>query len=153
MSELYQTEKVPMTESDRDRMNGEHVKCQLELETLKGEKRDSSSMYRVKIRELEEKIHTLASQLDEGSFDRRYEVIEEPDDARLMVAIKRKDTGQLVATRTMTEVEKTAAAKRKQADLFPDGEPNDTEPPPPRLRGFRGGKSKAKAKTKNGARV
>ncbi len=145
MSELYQTEKVPMTESDRDRMNGEHVKCQLELETLKGEKRDSSSMYRVKIRELEEKIHTLCSQLDEGSFDRRYEVLEEPDDARMMIVVKRKDTGEFVTARTMTEVEKAAAHKRKQQALFPDGEEGDTEPPPAKLRGFRGGKSKARS--------
>ncbi len=149
MSDLYQTEKVPMTELDRDRMNAEHVKCQLELETLKEEKRDVSSVYRVKIRELEEKIHTLASQLDEGSFDRRYEVTEEPDDARLMMVVKRKTTGETINVRSMTEVEKAAAHKRKQALLFPDGEPNDTEPPPPKLRGFRGGKSKARAKGKN----
>ncbi len=149
MSDLFHTEKVPMTELDRDRMNGEHVKCQLELETLKEEKRDVSSVYRVKIRQLEEKIHTLASQLDGGEFERRFEVIEEPDDARLMIVIKRKTTGELVTTRTMTEVEKAAAHKRKQKELFPDGEPHDTEPPPPRMRGIRGGKSKARAKTKN----
>lgn len=147
MSELYQTEKVEMSEADRERMNDEHVKSQLELEACKEEKRDVNSMYRVKIRQIEEKIHTLATQLDEGKFDRRYEVIEEPDDARLMMVINRKDTGALVSTRPMTEVEKAAAQKRKQPELFDDE--SDTERPPP-ARGIKLGKPKAAKK--NGKR-
>jgi hypothetical protein len=152
MPELYQTEKKPMTEGDRLRVSGEHAKSQLELETLKEEKRDVSSMYRVKIRELEEKIHTLAVQLDEGAFELKFEVIEEPDDARLMIDIKRRDTGERVNTRPMTEAEKEAAQKRKQRDLFPDGE-GDTEPPPPNVRNLRSARGSAgRSKKKNGRR-
>lgn len=151
MSDLYQTEKVPMNDADRAQMNEEHVTTQLELETLKQEKRDVSSVYRVKIRELEEKIHTLATQLDEGEVDRRYEVIEEPDDERMMIDVKRKDTGERVTARTMTEVEKEASRKRKQQVLFPDD--GDTEPAAPKggkvTRGIFGGKGKPK---KNGKR-
>jgi hypothetical protein len=152
MADLYQTEKVPMSAADRERMNADHVKCQLELETLKEEKRDVSSVYRVKIRELEEKIHTLAQQLDEGAFERKFEVIEEPDDARQLVDIKRKDTGERVDTRPMTELEKEAARKRKQQELFPDGEPGDTEPPPPNVRSLRGARGKPPRGKKNGRR-
>lgn len=153
MNDLYQTEKVPMSDDDRARMNELHVKTQLELETLKEEKRDVSSVYRVKIRELEEKIHTLATQLDEGEFDRRFEVVEEPDDERMMIDIKRKDTGERVTARQMTEVEKEAARKRKQTELFPDDETADTEPPP----GLHGvgnirGPRKAKPKKSKGRR-
>lgn len=150
MGDLYQTEKVPMTESDRSRMNDEHVKAQLELETLKEEKKDVSSVYRVKIRELEEKIHTLATQLDDGTFDRRFEVTEEPDDERQMIDVKRADTGERVNTRTMTEVEKEAARKRKQQELFPEEAGDDTDRPPPgKLRGLRGGKGKPKKTRKH----
>jgi len=149
---LYETEKKTMTDADRARMNDEHVKAQLELENLKEEKRDVSSVYRVKIRELEEKIHTLATQLDEGTFEVKFEVIETPDDERQMIEITRKDTGERVNARPMTEVEKEASRKRRQGDLFSDEANGDTEPPPPvNLRSLRGGKPKGKGK-KNGKR-
>lgn len=147
MTALFDTEKRPMSAEDRARMNDEHVKRQLELETLKEEKRDVSAVYRVKIRELEEKIHTLATQLDAGVFEVSFEVLEVPDDARQMIAIQRKDTGQEINVRPMTEAEKEAARKRRQVEMFAEGTEGDTERPAPLPRT----RSKAKKPTgKNG---
>lgn len=142
MGQLFETEKKSMSETDKLRIGAEHAKNALELEALKQEKRDNNSVFRVKIRELEEKIHTLAAQLDEGAFDVQFEVGEVPDDARLMMVIERVDTKQVIKTRPMTEIEKEAARKRKQGALFDDnGKPvSDTERPPAR------GKGKGKGK-------
>src|SRR6185369_16343895 len=115
--------------------------CQLELEALKEEKSDVTRMFRVKIRETEEKIHTLAAQLDEGTFERKFEVVEEPDDERLLIDIKRKDTGERIDTRPMTELEKESVRQRRQGELFGDSETEPAPPPdsPPRLRPINGG--------------
>ena len=79
-------------------------------------------------------------------------MIETPDDERQMIEITRKDNGERVNARPMTEVEKEASRKRRQGDLFPDEANADTEPPPPvNLRSLRGGKPKGKGK-KNGKR-
>jgi hypothetical protein len=143
---LFETEKKPMNETDKLRVGSEHASAALELEELKQEKRDNNSVYRVKIRELEEKIHTLAQQLDEGAFDVQFEVVEVPDDARLMMVIRLKDNDREINVRPMTEVEKAAAQKRKQGDLFDEN--GDTERPPPngargkRPRAARGAKAK-----------
>ena len=142
---LYETEKKPMNEDDRLRLGAEQAALNLELEKLKEEKKDVSSVYRVKIRETEDKIHTLATQLDEGAFDVKFEVVEIPDDARQMIAIQRKDTGREINVRPMTEAEKEASRKRRQGELF-ESEESDTERPP--ARGLRG----AKPKKKNGKR-
>jgi hypothetical protein len=148
---LYETEKKPLDEGDRLRLGAEQAALSLELGKVKEEKKDVSSVYRVKIRELEEKIHTIASSLDEGAFEVKFEVLEEPDDERQVIDVKRKDTGERINTRPMTEVEKEASRKRKQGELFPD-EVSDTEPPPGKVRGLFGRNPKAKAPKKNGRR-
>ena len=145
MGAMFDVEKKPMTETDRLAIGAEHAKRQIELEALKEEKKDVTAVYRVKIRELEEKIHTLAAELDAGEFDVKFEVVEVPDDERMVMAIERKDTHELVKTRPMTEGEKEAARKRKQTELFPpagDDGPHDTEPAPPRIPRPRNGKKK-----------
>jgi len=147
MGALYDTEKKTMSVDDRARMNEEHVKRQLELETLKEEKRDVSAVYRVKIRELEEKIHTLATQLDEGIIEVRFEVLEVPDDSRMMIAVQRKDTLEEINVRPMTEAEKEASRKRRQVEMFEEGEENDTERPPPG-NGRRAKKKNGRAKSR-----
>lgn len=143
---LYETEKKPMNEEDRLRLGSEQAALNLELDKLKEEKRDVSAVYRVKIRETEEKIRTLATQLDEGAFEVKFEVVEIPDDARHMIVIQRKDTGREINVRPMTEAEKEASRKRRQGELFDgDGEEGgDTERPAKKLRGLRGGKKPGK---------
>jgi len=140
---LYQSEKKPMSEADKLRIAAEHATAQLDLESLQEEKRENNSMYRVKINQAKEKVHTLAVQLDEGAFDVQFEVLEEPDDARLMMVIRRKDNGREMGTRPMTEVEKASAQKRKQVDLFDKNDKHDTEPaPPPNGKAKRNGRGK-----------
>ena len=149
MGQLFESEKKSMNETDKLRIGAEHARNALELEALKQEKRDNNSVFRVKIRELEEKIHTLAAQLDEGAFDVQFEVAEVPDDGRLLMVIERADNGQTIKTRPMTELEKEAARKRKQGALFDEN--GDTERPPPAPRGK--GKSKGKVNGKARARA
>jgi hypothetical protein len=141
MPDLYKTEKVPMTPADRERLNVEHVTAQLELERMKDEKRSVNRVYRVGINKLEEQISSLAKELDEGAFERKFEVLEVPDDNRMLVSILRAETKELVDTRPMNEVEKEAARGRKQGDLPFEGD-GDTEPPPPRMPRAKAGRGK-----------
>jgi hypothetical protein len=143
---LYGTEKKAISTEDRVRMNAEQNARELELGRLKEERSTVAHMYRVKVKELEEKILSVAGALDEGAFDVRFEVVEVPDDARQMIAVQRKDTGAQINVRPMTEVEKEASRRRKQTDMFEDG---DDDAPVKLLSNARNGKSKAK---KNGKR-
>jgi hypothetical protein len=139
-----------MTEADRLQLGAEQAGLNLELDKLKEEKKDVNAVYRVKIRETEEKIHTLAAQLDEGAFEVKFEVVEVPDDARQMISIRRRDNDAQINVRPMTEAEKDASRKRRQGDLFEgEGEKGDGAERAP-VRGIFG--SKGKSKKKNGKR-
>lgn len=131
---LFQTETVPLNDSDREQLSDELVQAQLELDALRDEKRRIVSVFGTKIKALEQRTLRLATELNEGEHEVKFEVVEEPDDARFMMRIVRKDTGREVSVRPMTEVERTEAQRRKQVDMFEGG---DTErpPPPPKGRG------------------
>jgi hypothetical protein len=147
MGQLFETEKKPITETDKLRLGADLARADLALVTMKEEKRDTSRAYRVKINELEDTIESLSRQLNNGVVEYSFEVEEVPDDARQMIVIMRKGTNQQINTRQMTEAEKIACAKRRQPELFDDdGNPiHDTERPP------RGSPMRSPRAKKNGA--
>lgn len=148
MGQLFETEKKPITETDKLRLGADLARADLALVTMKEEKRDTSRAYRVKINELEDSIESLSRQLNNGVVEHSFEVEEVPDDARQMIIVMRKGTNQPVGDpRQMTEAEKIASAKRRQPELFDDeGNPiRDTDRPP------RGSAMKSPRAKKNGA--
>lgn len=138
---LYETEQRDMTERDRIAAGAELAKRNIEIQAVKDERSAVSRLYRVKLKDLEDIRDTLSTQIDEGKIKERFEVVEVPDDARFMIQILRKDTNELWNTRPMTEGEREAARRRKQGDLFEDGD-GDTDPPPPMPRLPRAAKKK-----------
>lgn len=149
MEDLFQTEKKPITQADRDQLGSDLAKVDITIKGLKEEKADVNRSFRVKIRQLEDQSHTLSRQLDSGEVEHRFAVEEVSDDARLKVRVVRKDTGAEVSVRPMNEAEKLAAQKRKQPDLF-DGE-RDPDRPPARRSGVVAKAAKGKpAKRRNG---
>lgn len=125
---LFETEKRPMTEKDRLSVGAELARINLTILMVRDESSAVARVYRVRLQELEDQRNALSTQLDEGVVETRFEVIEVPDDARLMMRILRKDTEQPLTARPMNEAEREAARKRKQVDLF-DGDEDLPRPP------------------------
>jgi hypothetical protein len=126
MGQLFETEKKPITETDRKRLAGELATADRTLIALKGEKGNVSRAYRVRIRELEEKVDTLSRQLDDGVVELKFEVNEVPDDASQSIQIWRLDTNERITSRPMNEAEKEASRKRRQLELPLDGKGKHT---------------------------
>ena len=125
---LFETEKRTMTEKDRLAVGAELARINLAILVVRDESSAVARVYRGKLQELEDQRNALSTQLDEGAVEIRFEVIEVPDDARMMIQILRKDTEQPLSTRPMNEAEREAARKRKQGDLF-DGDEDLPRPP------------------------
>lgn len=164
MGQLFETEKKPLTETDTLRLGAELAGTAGELIELKEEKSNVSRSYRVRIRELEEKVEALSRQLNDGVVEKKFEVEEVPDDSRKMIQILRKDTREQLTVRPMNEAEKEASRKRQQADLPFDGESESNGdgalagpgPGPRRGKGAKASaapKGKAKARSTNGKRA
>lgn len=116
-SKFYEREEKPMSEGDRTKVSASLAEIDQEIKSVKEEKRNVNSKYRVRINDLEKRQDVLSRQIIDGVMEISFEVIEEHDDERLMVDIMRKDGGQRLSTRPMTEPEKAAASKRKQLKI------------------------------------
>jgi hypothetical protein len=134
---IYDTEERPMSEADRTKVGDELADVEQQIKAVEEEKRNVNTNYRVRIRKLKERADVLSRQWKDGVIEVSFEVVEVHDDERLIVDVERRDTGQRVTSRPMTEPEKEAARRRKQGKLF-DGDDDegehDTEPPPAKKR-------------------
>lgn len=117
MGQLFETEKKPITETDRIRLGSELAQLDQELIATKAEKSKVSRTYRLKVDDLEGKIKKVSSQLAEGEVELDFEVEEIPDDARQFIDILRTDTNERINSRPMNEAEKEASRKRRQPEL------------------------------------
>lgn len=113
-AKLFDHEEKTMSEEDRQKVSGALAEIDQEIKSVKEEKRNVNSKYRVRINDLEKRQDVLSRQIIDGVVEVSFEVLEEHDDDHMMVHIIRKDTGRKVSTRQMTEPEKEAARKRKQ---------------------------------------
>ena len=117
MTQLFETEKRPITDADRIKLGTELAAVDQRLAEVKAEKSGVSKVYGGRIRELEQKVEVLARQLADGVVFDQFEIDECPDDARQLIEIWRKDTNQLVRSRPMNEAEKAECVKRRQTGL------------------------------------
>jgi uncharacterized protein (DUF885 family) len=139
MGQLYSTEKKAITDADKVRLGAELAAADRALIETKEEKTDVSRNYRVRIRNLEEQVASLARQLDTGVVENKFPIEEVPDDARGMINVLRADTKELVDSRQMNEAERAEMRKRKQGELFEEGEEDEDDDEAPKPRNGGGG--------------
>lgn len=120
----YATEKKPITDDERIQLGGELAAVDQKLADVKGEKSAVAKVYGGRIRELEQAVLSLSRQLADGVIEHKFEIEELPDDSRQVIAIMRKDTGELFNSRPMNEAEKEASRKRKQPELSFEADEN-----------------------------
>jgi len=114
---LYETEERPMSETDRTMTGDELADVEQQLKAVEEEKKNVNTNYRVRIRKLKERADVLSRQWKDGVVEVSFDVVEEHDDATLMVNIVRKDTNKKISARPMTEPEKEAARRRRQKSI------------------------------------
>jgi len=137
---IYDTEERPMSDTDRTKVGDELADVEQQIKAVEEEKKNVNTNYRVRIRKLKERADVLSRQWKDGVIEVSFEVVEVHDDERLIVDVERKDTGQRLTSRPMTEPEKEAARRRKQGKLFDGADDDDgdgrrdTEPAPAKPR-------------------
>lgn len=122
---MIETEKKPLSEANRIKLGGELAELERRLIAVEGERRETVTRFRLDIRSIRERMDSVSQQLTDGFFEEQFEVVEEFDDARFMVDVKRKDNGKRISARQMTEAERSAAMERRQGGLF-DGKGKPT---------------------------
>jgi hypothetical protein len=121
---------VQLTAAERDERSVEMSKCELVIETLKGEQSELGRAVKNHARRRNELGHAL----DKGSEERELLCTWVPDYAKNVFRLTRPDTREVIDTRPMSAVD-------RNVDLFPDAV--DTKlPKPPRA---------PRAKTKHAA--
>lgn len=115
---MIETEKKALTETKRIQLGNELGELERTLTRTENERRETNTKYRLDIRGVRERMAKVSEQLTDGFFEEEFEVIEEFDDARFMVDVKRKDSGKRISSRQMTEAERGAAMSRRQGGLF-----------------------------------
>jgi len=113
-AKLFEHEEKEMSDTERTKVSAALAEIDQEIKSVKQEKRDINSKYRVRINDLEKRQDVLSRQIIDGVVELSFEVTEQPDDEALKINVIRKDNDEKISSRPMTEPEKEAARKRKQ---------------------------------------